>query len=167
LKAWAEATKKAVEESVAVTKAKEIGGDALVKANESYAAAWTLAEEKRLEAVKLSSVYLTAAQVQLVALVETEQGKKLRERTKKLLELTKSKTSDLPLIKSAATQLEVSYKLASECVKAAQDWVTTVLGYQNEGSSSGVKIVTKQMELVDVLESGAEPGDDISKEETF
>merc|ERR1719494_1300421 len=87
VKAWAEATKRAVKESASVTKAKEIGGGALTMANESYAAAWSLAEEKRLEAVKLSSIYLTAAQEQLSSLVETDQGKKLQERTKKLFEL--------------------------------------------------------------------------------
>lgn len=75
--AWAEATKKAVEESVTVKVAMEAGGDAIKVANESYLAALITAEEKRIEALQLSSVYLTAAQEHMVALSESEQGKKL------------------------------------------------------------------------------------------
>jgi len=157
--AWAEATKKAVEESVAVTKAKEAGGDALKLANESYEAACKYAEEKRVEAVQLSTLYLTAAQEQMVALTETEQGKKLQEKTQNLLDMTRRKTEEVKeqaIVKNATEQLEANYKLATESVKAAQDWVTAVLGYQKEGKPAGDETVARQIQLVNVLESGAE-----------
>lgn len=157
--AWAEATKKAVDESAAVTKAKETGGDALKLANESYAAAFTYAEEKRVEAVQLSTVYLVAVQEQMIALTETEQGKKLQERTQNLLDMTRRKTEEVkeqPLVKNAAEQLEANYKFATESVKAAQDWVAAVLGYQKEGKPAGEELVVRQIELVNALESGAE-----------
>jgi len=76
-RAWAEATKTAVEESVTLKKAVETGGEALKRANESYVAALQVAEEKRVEAVQLCSVYLTAAQEHMVTLSETERGKQL------------------------------------------------------------------------------------------
>jgi len=157
--AWSEATKKAVEESAAVTKAKEIGGDALRLANESYNTALAFVEEKRVEAVQLSTVYLTAAQEQMVALTETEQGKKLQERTQALLDMTKKRTDEMkeqPLVKSAAEQLDANYKLAADSLKAAQDWAAAVLGYQKEGKPADEEIVARQAELVKVLESGAE-----------
>jgi len=157
--AWADATKTAVEQSVAVTKAKETGGEALRLANESYLAAVKYAEEKHVEAVQLSSVYLAAAQEQMVALSETEQGKKLQDRTQRLLDLTKRKTEEVkeqPLVKIATDQLEANYKLASESLKAAQDWVAAVLGYQKEGKPAGEQIVARQIDLVNALESGAE-----------
>jgi len=157
--AWAEATKKAVEESVAVTKATETGGEALRLANESYAAAFKYAEEMKVEAIQLSSVYLVAAQEQMVALGDTEQGKKLQERTQNLLDITRRKTEEVkeqPIVKNATEQLEANYKLASESVKAAQDWVAAVLGYQKEGKPAGEQTVARQIELVNVLESGAE-----------
>jgi len=156
--AWSEATKKAVEESAAVTKAKETGGEALRVANESYNSALAFAEEKRVEAVQLSTVYLTAAQEQMVALTETEQGKKLQERTQALLDITKKRTDEMkeqPLVKSAAEQLDANYKLASDSLKAAQDWAAAVLGYQKEGKPADEEMVAKQAELVTVLESGA------------
>jgi len=157
--AWAEATKKAVEESAAVTAATETGGDALKLANESYAAAFAYAEQKRVEALQLSTVYMTAAQEQMVALSETEQGKKLQERTKMLLEVSRSKTAEIqesPMVKNATEQLEASYKIASDSVKAAQDWVSSVMGYQKDGKPPGDKIIENQLELVAILESGAE-----------
>jgi len=157
--AWSEATKKAVEESAAVTKAKETGGEALRLANESYNTALVFAEEKRVEAVQLSTVYLTAAQEQMVALTETEQGKKLQERTQALLDMTKKRTDEMkeqPLVKSAAEQLDANYKLAADSLKAAQDWAAAVLGYQKEGKPADEEIVARQAELVKVLESGAE-----------
>jgi len=159
--AWADATKKAVDESVAVTKAKEAGGEALRLANVSYEAAFAYAEQKRVEALQLSTVYMTAAQDQMISLSETEQGKKLKERTNMLYELTKSKTAELqerPLVKNATEQLEANYKLASDSVTAAQDWVTSILGYQKEGKPGGDKIIENQLELVAFLESGAETG---------
>jgi len=157
LMAWADATKRAVDESVAVTKAKETGGDALKLANDSYLAAVKYAEEKHVEAVQLSSVYLTAAQEQMVALSETEQGKKLQEKTQRLLDLTKRTTEEVkekPMVKTATEQLEANYKSASESLKAAQDWVAAVLGYQKEGKPAGDQIVARQIELVDRLEEG-------------
>jgi len=157
--AWADATRKAVETSVAVTKAKETGGEAFQLANDSYLAAVKYAEEKHVEAVQLSSVYLTAAQEQMVALSETEQGKKLKERTQRLLDLTKRTTEEVkeqPLVKTATEQLEANYKSASASLKAAQDWVAAVLGYQKEGKPAGDQIVARQIELVNALESGAE-----------
>jgi len=157
--AWAEATKKAVEESVAVTKAKETGGDAYNLANESYLKAVTKAKETGGDAYNLSSVYLAAAQEQMVALSETEQGKMLQERTQKLLDLTKRTTDEVkeqPLVKNAAEQLEANYKLASTSLQAAQDWVAAVLGYQKEGKPAGDQIVARQIQLVNALESGAE-----------
>jgi len=157
--AWADATKKAVEESVAVTKAKETGGDAFKMANESYLAAVAYAEEKRVEAVQLSSLYLSAAQEQMVALSETDQGKMLQERTQKLLDLTKRTTDEVkeqPLVKSATERLDANYKSASASLKAAQDWVAAVLGYQKEGKPAGDQIVARQIQLVNALESGAE-----------
>lgn len=157
--AWSEATKKAVEESAAVTKAKETGGDALRLANESYNTAFAFAEEKRVEAVQLSTVYLTAAQEQMVALTETEQGKALQERTQALLDMTKKKTDEMkeqPLVKTAAEQLDANYKLAADSLKAAQDWAAAVLGYQKEGKPADEEMVARQAELVKVLESGAE-----------
>jgi len=156
---WAEATKKAAEENVAVIKARETGGEALRLANESYARAFAFAEEKRVEAVQLSSVYLTAAQEQMVALTETEQGKNLQERTQKLLDLTRQKADEVkeqPLVKNAADQLEANYKIACDSVKAAQDWVAAVLGYQKDGKPDGDELVLRQIELVNNLESGAE-----------
>jgi len=75
--AWAEATKKAVEESITLKAAMETSGDALKLTNESYIATLICAEEKRVEAVQLCSVYLTAAQEHMVALSDTEQGKML------------------------------------------------------------------------------------------
>jgi len=156
--AWSEATKTAVEESVAVTKAKETGGEALRLATESYNTALAFAEEKRVEAVQLSTVYLTAAQEQMVALSETEQGKKLQERTQALLDMTKKRTDEMkeqPLVKNAAEQLDANYKLASESLKAAQDWAAAVLGYQKEGKPADEEMVLKQVELVNILESGA------------
>jgi len=157
--AWAEATKKAVEESVAVAKAKETGGETLRLANESYAKAFKYAEEKRLEAVQLSTVYLVAAQEQMVALGETEQGKKLQETTKNLLDMTRRKTEEVKeqaIVKNATEQLEASYKLASQSVKAAQDWVAAVIGYQKDGKSAKDQTVAMQSELVEILKSGAE-----------
>jgi len=156
--AWSEATKKAVEESAAVTKAKETGGEALRVANESYTTALAFAEEKRVEAVQLSTVYLTAAQEQMVALTETEQGKKLQERTQALLDMTKKKTDEMkeqPLVKSATEQLDANYKLAADSLKAAQDWAAAALGYQKEGKPADKEMVARQTELVNVLESGA------------
>jgi len=156
--AWSEATKKAVEESAAVTKAKETGGEALRLATESYNTALAFAEEKRVEAVQLSTVYLTAAQEQMVALSETEQGKKLQERTQALLDMTKKRTDEMkeqPLVKNAAEQLDANYKLAAESLKAAQDWAAAVLGYQKEGKPADEEMVLRRVELVDILESGA------------
>jgi len=156
--AWSEATKKAVEESAAVTKAKETGGDALRLANESYNTAFAYAEEKRVEAVQLSTVYLTAAQEQMVALTETEQGKKLQERTQALMDMTKKKTDEMkeqPLVRSATEQLDANYKLAAASLKAAQDWAAAALGYQKEGKPADKEMVARQAELVTVLESGA------------
>merc|ERR1719285_1633430 len=94
-RAWAEATKRAVEESVTLKAAMETGGEALKRTNESYLAALQVAEEKRVEAVQLCSVYLTAAQEHMVTLSETERGMQLWEGTQKLLELTKRKTAEL------------------------------------------------------------------------
>lgn len=162
--AQAEATKKAVEESTAVTAAREAGEDAFKLANKSYVAALISAEEKRVEAIQLSSVYLTAAQEQMVALSETEQGKKLKVRTQKLLELTRQKTAELqeePFVKIATEQLEANYKLAWKSVQAAQDWVAAVLGYQKEEKPSGEQVVATQNELVSVLEKGVEGVKDI------
>jgi len=162
--AWAEATKKAVEESATLIAAREAGEDALRLANKSYVAALISAEEKRVEAIQLSSVYLTAAQVQMVALSETEQGKKLKERTQKLLELTRQKTAELqeePFVKVAAEQLEANYKLAWKSVQAAQDWVAAILGYQKEEKPAGEQVVATQNELVSVLEKGVEGVQDI------
>jgi len=124
-----------VEESATVKAAMEKGGDALMMAKESYIAAIVSAEEKRVEAVQLSSVYLSAAQVYMMALSETEQGKRLKARTQKLLELTRQKSADLQearLVKIATKQLEANYNLACKSVQAAQDWVTAVMGYQKE-----------------------------------
>jgi len=160
--AWSEATKKAVEESAAVTKAKETGGEALRLATESYNTALAFAEEKRVEAVQLSTVYLTAAQEQMVALSETEQGKKLQERTQALLDMTKKRTDEMkeqPLVKNAAEQLDANYKLAAESLKAAQDWAAAVLGYQKEGKPADEEMVLRRVELVDILESGAKAAD--------
>jgi len=157
-KAWSEAAKKAVEESKAVTQAKETGGDALKRANESYAAALLYAEQKRLEAIQLSSLYLAAAQEQMVALSETSEGRKLQERTQNLLDLTKKKAAELqekPAVKNATEQLEQSVKLAAVSVQAAQDWVTAVTKSQQAGKAGGDQIL-KQIELVEILESGAE-----------
>jgi len=162
--AWAEATKKAVEESTTVIAAKELGEDALKMANKSYSAALISAEEKRVEAIQLSSVYLAAAQERMVALAETEQGKKLKERTQKLLELTRQKTAELqeePFVKIATEQLEANYKLAWKSVQAAQDWVAAVLGYQNEEKPAGEQVVARQNELVSVLEEGVKDIEDI------
>lgn len=162
--AQAEATKKAVEESTTVTAAREAGEDALRLANKSYVAALRSAEEKRVEAIQLTSVYLTAAQEQMVALSETDQGKKLKERTHKLLELTRQKSAELqeePFVKIASEQLEANYKLAWKSVQAAQDWVAAVLGYQKEEKPAGEHVVAKQNELVSVLEKGAEGVKDI------
>jgi len=156
--AWSEATKKAVEESAAVAKAKETGGEALRVANESYNTALAFAEEKRVEAVQLSTVYLTAAQEQMVALTETEQGKKLQERTQALMDMTKKKTDEMkeqPLVRSATEQLDANYKLAAASLKAAQDWAAAALGYQKEGKPADKEMVARQAELVTVLESGA------------
>jgi len=166
--AWSEATKKAVEESAAVNKEVfvssyrqgwESGAEARRVANESYNTALVFAEEKRLEAVQLSTVYLTAAQEQMVALTETEQGKKLQERTQALLDMTKKRTEEMkeqPLVKSAADQLDANYKLAADSLKAAQDWAAAVLGYQKEGKPADEEMVARQAELVKVLESGVE-----------
>merc|ERR1719419_483303 len=159
LMAWSEAAKQAVEESAAVKKVNETQVEAFKLANESYLAAVAYAEEKRVEAVQLSSVYLAAAQEQMVAISETEQGKMLQERTQKLLDLTKRTTDEVkeqPLVKSATEQLEANYKVASESLKAAQDWVAAVLGYQKEGKPAGDQIVARQIELVNALETGAE-----------
>jgi len=162
--AWAEATRKAVEESTTVTAAREAGEDALKLANESYVAALRSAEEKRVEAIQLTSVYLTAAQEQMVALSETEQGKKLKERTQKLFELTRQKTAELqeePFVKIATEQLEANYKLALKSVQAAQDWVAAVLGYQKEEKPAGEQVVATQNELVSALEEGVEGVQDV------
>jgi len=164
VKAWAEATKKAVEESATVTAAREAGEDALKLANKSYIAALISAEEKRVEAIQLSSVYLTAAQERMVALAETEQGKKLKVRTQKLLELTRQKTAEFqeePFVKVATEQLEANYKLAWKSLQAAQDWVAAVLGYQREEQPAGEQVVATQNELVSVLEKGAQGVKDI------
>lgn len=153
-----------MEESTAVTAAREAGEDALKLANKSYVAALISAEEKRVEAIQLSSVYLTAAQEQMVALSETEQGKKLIVRTQKLLELTRQKTAELqeePFVKIATEQLEANYKLAWKSVEAAQDWVAAVMGYQKEEKPSGEQVVATQNELVSVLEKGVEGVKDI------
>lgn len=153
-----------MEESTAVTAAREAGEDALKLANKSYVAALISAEEKRVEAIQLSSVYLTAAQEQMVALSETEQGKKLKVRTQKLLELTRQKTAELqeePFVKIATEQLEANYKLAWKSVEAAQDWVAAVMGYQKEEKPSGEQVVATQNELVSVLEKGVEGVKDI------
>jgi len=147
-----------------VTAAREAGEDALRLANKSYVAALRSAEEKRVEAIQLTSVYLTAAQEQMVALSETDQGKKLKERTHKLLELTRQKSAELqeePFVKIASEQLEANYKLAWKSVQAAQDWVAAVLGYQKEEKPAGEHVVAKQNELVSVLEKGAEGVKDI------
>jgi len=77
VRVWAEATKRAVEESETLKAAIDTGGDAIKAANESYLASLSTAEQKRIEALQLSSVYLTAAQEHMVALSESEQGKKL------------------------------------------------------------------------------------------
>jgi len=159
--AWAEATKKAIEESKAVTQAKETGGDALKRANESYALALSYAEEKRIEAVQLSSVYLATAQEQMVALSESEEGKKLQQRTQDLLEITRKKKAEVKeseLVKSSTQRLEHSCKLASESVQAAQDWVTAVVKSQKDGKAEGDQIL-KQIELVEILKNGAADGD--------
>merc|ERR1719397_425278 len=141
-----------------------MGEDALKLANQSYVPALIAAEEKRVEAIQLASVYLAAAQEQMVALSETEQGKKLKERTQKLLELTRQKTAELqeePFMKIATEQLEANYKLAWKSVQAAQDWVAAVLGYQREEKPAGEQVVATQNELVSVLEKGAEGVKDI------
>jgi len=94
----------------------------------------------------------------MVALSETEQGKKLKVRTLKLLELTKQKTAELqeePFVKMATEQLEANYKLAWKSVQATQDWVAAVLGYQRE-QTAGEQVVASQSELVSVLEKGVE-----------
>jgi len=156
--AWAEATKKAVEESVTLKVAMETGGDAMKAANESYLAALITAEQKRIEALQLSSVYLTAAQEHMVALSESEQGKKLWERTQKLLELTRQKTVELqrePLVMIATQQLEANYKLACRSLQAAQQWVAAILGYQKEATPASEQVVASQIELVSALENGA------------
>jgi len=148
-----------VEESDTVKAAMEKGGDALTIAKTSYLAALVSAEEKRVEAVQLSSVYLSAAQEYMVAWSETEQGKRLKERTLKLLELTRQKTADLQeasLVKIASKQLEANYKLACKSVQAAQDWVTAVMGYQKEEKPTRDEVFAKQVELVSVLEKGME-----------
>jgi len=164
VKAWAEATKKALEESAAVKAAREVSEDALKLADKSWVAALISAEEKRVEAIQLSSVYLAAAQERMVALSETEQGKKLKVRTQKLLEMTRQKTAELqeePLVKMATEQLEANYKLAWKSVQAAQDWVAAVLGYQREEKPAGEQVVARQNELVSVLEKGVEGVKDI------
>jgi len=153
-----------VEESATVKAAKGMGEDALKLATESYVAALISAEEKRVEAIQLSSVYLAAAQEQMVALSETEQGKMLKQRTQKLLELTRQKTAELqeePFMKIATEQLEANYKLAWKSVQAAQDWVTAVLGYQKEEKPAGEQVVAKQKELISALEEGVEGVKDI------
>jgi len=142
-----------------VTAAREAGEDALKLANKSYVAALVSAEEKRVEAIQLCTVYLAAAQERMVALSETEQGKKLKVRTQKLLELTKQKTAELkeePFVKIATEQLEANYKLAWKSVQAAQEWVAAVLGYQREEKAAGEQVVARQNELVSVLEQGVE-----------
>jgi len=155
--AWAEATKKAVEESETVRAAMDKGEDALKLAKESYVAALRSAEVKRVEAVQLSSVYLTAAQEHMATLLDAEQGKKLYERTQKLLDLARRKTVELqqkPLVMIATEQLEANYKMACKSVQAAQDWVAVVLGYQKEEMPVGEQVVAKQIELVSALEMG-------------
>jgi len=153
-----------VEESETVRAAMDKGEDALKMAKESYVAALRSAEEKRVEAVQLSSVYLTAAQEHMVTLLEAEQGKKLYERTQKLLDLARRKTVELqnkPLVMIATEQLEVNYKLACKSVQAAQNWVAVVLGYQKKEIPAGEHIVAKQIELVSALEMGVEGLDDV------
>jgi len=144
------------------------GGDAVKVAKESYSAALILAEEKRVEAVQLSSVYLTAAQEHMVAFSEAEQGKKLYERTQKLLDLARQKTVELqkkPLLMIATEQLEANYKYACRSVQAAQDWVSVILGYQKEEIPVGKEVVAKQIELVSALEMGVELVADIHTEQ--
>lgn len=142
----------------------EKGGDALKLANESYVAALRSAEEKRVEAVQLCSIYLTAAQEHMVTVLNAEQGKKLYERTQKLLDLARRKTVELqnkPLLMIATEQLEAKYKLAGKSVQAAQEWVAVVLGYQKEEIPAGQQVVAKQIELVSALEMGVEGVEDI------
>jgi len=151
--AWADATRKVVEESEAVTRAKETGGDALKAANESYSLALDYAEQKRVEAVKLTSVYLVAAQEQMVALSESEKGQELQKRTQSLLEQTRQKKAALqerPIVRSATLQLRQSYDMANASVQAAQDWVSAVVKSQSEGKA-GEDQIQKQIELVEVL----------------
>jgi len=148
-----------VEESATVKTAMEKGGDALLRAKESYVAALVSAEEKRVEAVQLSSVYLSTAQEYIVALSETQQGNSLKDRTQKLLELTRQNSVDLQearLVKIVTKQLETNYKLACKSVQAAQDWVTAVMGYQKEEKQAREQVFARQIELVSVLEKGAE-----------
>jgi len=88
-KAWAEATKIALGESANVKTATKTAGNTPQLAIESYDAALLSAREKLVEAVQLSAIYLTAAQEHMVALTESDLGQRLRERTKKLLDLSR------------------------------------------------------------------------------
>jgi len=149
---WADATKKAVEESVVVTSAKEVGGDALKLAEESYNGALQFAEKKREEAEKLTIMYLSYTQKQMSFITESAQGKNLVERTQKLLDHAKGMSREFNSFKSAE-RLDASYKKASELVKLAQDWVTSVLGFQKEGKLAGEKRLAAHFDLVEALEN--------------
>jgi len=149
---WAEAAKKAVEENAVVTSTKAIGGDALKLAEESYNGALQYAEKQRVEATNLTLMYLAAAQDQMSFITESEQGKNLVERTKKLIELAKKVPSDHLPAKSVE-RLDSSYKQASEMVKSAQDWVSAVLGFEKEGKEADDKRVLAQFQIIEALEN--------------
>jgi len=152
VRGWADATKKAVEESAVVTSTRAIGGDALKLAEESYNGALQYAEKQRIEALNLTLMYLAAAQDQMSFITEYEQGKILVERTQKLIKLVTSVSGELKPSKSAE-RLDASYKQASEMVKSAQDWVSAVMGFQKVGKLADDKRLAAQFDLVEALEN--------------
>merc|ERR1719436_1731683 len=67
---WSDSAKAAIEAQAAIAKAQ--GDEAVKKAQEAAAAALKVAEEKRLEAVKVSGLYMCYAQDQVSSLAETD-----------------------------------------------------------------------------------------------
>jgi len=149
---WAEAIKKAIEENAIVSRSKAIGGDALRLAEESYSGALQYAEKKRVDTINLSLMYLAAAQDQMSAITKSEQGKKLAERTQKLIDLVKSMPGELLKSKSKE-RLDERYLQAGGIVKSAQDWVSAVSGCQKQKNNIEDQRLAAQFDLVEALES--------------
>lgn len=119
IQAWVDQAKVAVDADAKLEAAKKTGGDALKKAQEASDVALKNTLVAREQAIKMSSVYLQYAQEQMTTLKDSDQGKKLVEKTTQLVAVAKGASDAALASETGQKATEAAKKGAAAATVAA------------------------------------------------